>query len=95
MALPLALLFQESVNEVLQREQTALEALLEARQRKVVLFGAGTLGKNALPLLSEIGAKTLAFADNNPAIWGIVSRTFRSCLPNRRQLCTGAQRFSL
>ncbi len=39
-------------------------------KRQVVLFGAGTLGRSALPLLSEIGAHTLAFTDNNPAVWG-------------------------
>lgn len=67
----LASLFaRESVDQVRLREQTALEELLEQRERRVVLFGAGTLGRSALPLLGEVGAKTLAFTDNNPAIWG-------------------------
>ncbi len=70
MVLPLAPLFQESVEQVRLREETALEELLERRQRRVVLFGAGTLGRSALHLLDELGVKALAFSDNNPAVWG-------------------------
>jgi FkbM family methyltransferase len=69
MASPLAPLFQESVDEVRQRERNALEDLLNERQRRVVLFGAGTLGKRALVLLREIGGNVLAYSDNNSAAW--------------------------
>ena len=60
----------ESVDDVRRREQTALEELLALRQRRVVLVGAGTLGKRAHSLLGEIGCQVLAFTDNNAAIWG-------------------------
>jgi FkbM family methyltransferase len=66
----LAELFQESVEDVRTREQTALECLLDQRDRKVVLFGAGTLGRRALPLLREIRCDVVAFTDNNVAVWG-------------------------
>jgi FkbM family methyltransferase len=67
---PLQEVLQESVGEVLLREQTALEKILEARSRKAVLFGSGTLGRRALSLLQGVGADVLAFCDNNSAAWG-------------------------
>jgi FkbM family methyltransferase len=67
---PLAQLFQESVEDVRSREQTALEGLLDQCGRRIVLFGAGTLGRRALPLLREIGCEVVAFTDNNAAAWG-------------------------
>jgi FkbM family methyltransferase len=68
---PLKQLFiNESVEDVLKREQHALEDLLNQRHRQVVLFGAGTLGRRALPLLSSLNSAVLAFTDNNPASWG-------------------------
>lgn len=69
MVAPLAPLFQESVDEVSHRERTALENLLNGRQRRIVLFGAGTLGRRALVLLREIGCSVLAYSDNNSAAW--------------------------
>lgn len=66
----LALLFNESVEQVRERERTALDALLDQRKRRVVLMGAGTLGRRALLLLREIGADVVAFTDNNRSVWG-------------------------
>ncbi len=66
----LAELLQESVESVRHREAHALEDLLTAHGRRVVLFGCGTLGKRALGLLRGLGAQVLAFTDNNRAAWG-------------------------
>jgi FkbM family methyltransferase len=35
-----------------------------------VLFGAGGLGRKTLAGLRQVGIEPLAFADNNPALWG-------------------------
>ena len=67
---PLALLFQESVEQVLARERNALQELLDQREDRVVLFGAGTLGKRALALLTEMGRRPVAFSDNSQKAWG-------------------------
>jgi hypothetical protein len=67
---PLREVLRESVDEVLRREDSALENMLEARDRKVVLLGSGTLGRRALNLLQGMGAEVLAFCDNQSAAWG-------------------------
>lgn len=67
--LSLAELFQEPITAVIERERTALELLLEKSNGRIVLFGAGTLGKRALTLLRGIDCAILAFSDNNPNAW--------------------------
>jgi FkbM family methyltransferase len=67
---PLSRLLTESVEAVKQREASALDDLLEARQNRCVIYGAGTLGRKAVALLSEIGATPLAVVDSNPQRWG-------------------------
>jgi len=39
-------------------------------QRQVVLFGAGRLGKSVRQRLAGTDLKVVAFADNNPRVWG-------------------------
>lgn len=58
------------MDEVRERERTALDALLGHKNRRVVLFGAGTLGKRAIKLLKGIDCDILAFSDNSPAACG-------------------------
>ena len=36
----------------------------------LVLFGAGGIGRKTLAGLRALGIEPLAFADNNPALWG-------------------------
>lgn len=67
---PLQALLHETEDEVLIREQTALEEILQKRSMKAVLLGSGTLGRRALGLLRGLGANVLAFCDNNTAEWG-------------------------
>jgi FkbM family methyltransferase len=60
----------ESVEAVAQREVTALDRLLGAHHRRCVLYGAGTLGRQAANLFREIGVEPLAFVDSNAQRWG-------------------------
>jgi FkbM family methyltransferase len=67
---PLAPIFAETPDEVRVREKNALATLLRERSNRVVLFGAGTLGRRARKLLQECGADVLAFSDNDTSRWG-------------------------
>jgi FkbM family methyltransferase len=66
----LAELLQEPLESVAYREQHSLEDLLLTRQNRVVLFGAGNLGRRAAEALREIGVHPLAMTDNNQTRWG-------------------------
>jgi FkbM family methyltransferase len=54
---------------VLAWSSSKLDPTVEG-MRKVVIFGAASLGKLALEGASNAGLDVLAFADNNPAKWG-------------------------
>jgi FkbM family methyltransferase len=60
----------ESVAHVRERENTVLDFLLAETNRQCVIFGAGTMGRRAVAALHDMGVHPLAFADNNPALWG-------------------------
>jgi FkbM family methyltransferase len=66
----LASLFEESVEQVCARELNAIEYLLQRVDRRVVLVGAGRLGRRAQLLLGKLGANLMAFTDNNSRAWG-------------------------
>lgn len=63
-------LLSEPLSSVMARERQTLDRLLEDCGRKVVLFGAGGLGKQTLASLRSIGIEPLAICDNNPKSWG-------------------------
>lgn len=63
-------LLQETVANALERSQTAFDQLTTPFQNSIILFGAGQLGRKALGGLLKLGIKPLAFADNNPQLWG-------------------------
>lgn len=62
-------LLREPIASVREREQSAFDGLLAGCGRRVVLFGAGNLGRKALECLRSIGVEPLAFADNSSAKW--------------------------
>jgi FkbM family methyltransferase len=62
-------LLQEPLPSVIEREQTALERLIQQCAGRVVLFGAGSLGGRALAELRGIGIDPLCISDNNPHRW--------------------------
>jgi FkbM family methyltransferase len=63
-------LLREDMGSVLSRERNTFDELLAASGNRVVLFGAGNLGRKALSCLRNVGIEPLAFADNNPSRWG-------------------------
>jgi FkbM family methyltransferase len=63
-------LFSESLDDVYKREQSSFDKLAGPFKTSLVLFGAGGLGKKTLAGLRRIGIEPLAFADNNPTLWG-------------------------
>jgi len=54
------------------RECSAFDELAEGRH-SIVIFGAGRLGRKILQGLSESDLRPIAFADNNPRLWGTVA----------------------
>lgn len=63
-------ILSEPIASVVDREEKALDRLLEDCGRRVVLFGAGGLGRQTLTCLRTIGIEPLAISDSNPQLWG-------------------------
>lgn len=63
-------LLSESLASVRQRQRETLGLIMGGEQAPFVLFGAGGLGRQVLPVLRAAGLPPLAFIDNNPALWG-------------------------
>lgn len=63
-------LLGESEEHAIQREQTAFAELASPFEERLVLFGAGNLGRRTLAGLRAGGRGAVAFADNNPDLWG-------------------------
>jgi phosphoglycerate dehydrogenase-like enzyme len=63
-------LLGEEPESVTQRERTAFDGLTSPHGDALILFGAGGLGRKVLSRLQSLGIAILAFADNNPALWG-------------------------
>lgn len=62
-------LLSDSPGDTLQRESTEFERRIYPF-KDIVLFGAGNLGRMIHSKLGQIGITPLAFADNNPMLWG-------------------------
>jgi FkbM family methyltransferase len=58
------------MSAIIQREQDAFDQLTAPNGDRLVLFGAGGLGRRTLSGLRRIGVEPLAFADNNSGLWG-------------------------
>src|SRR5437773_11002453 len=56
--------------EVIARGRRRFDELAAPFQDRLVLFGAGALGRRTLDGLRDAGVRPLAFADNNRALWG-------------------------
>lgn len=63
-------LLSERLQHVIEREKSTFDALATPRQKSIVLFGAGNLGRMTLAGLRKAGIEPLAFSDNNPSLWG-------------------------
>src|SRR5690242_9848410 len=62
-------LLDERLDLVVTREETTFDQLTKPFGDRIVLFGAGGLGRKALSGLRRVGIEPLAFADNNPNLW--------------------------
>jgi FkbM family methyltransferase len=60
----------EPPDAVRARERSAFDNLAGPYKKKLVLFGAGPLGRGVLAGLRKAGVEPLAFADNNRNLWG-------------------------
>ena len=63
-------LLSEDGASVRLRERSRFDQILAETGGRMVLFGAGSLGRSSLRCLVRDGIRPLAFCDNNPAIWG-------------------------
>ena len=63
-------ILSEPLSSVRERENSAFDNLLAGCGNRLVLFGAGNLGRKVLQCLRSIGVEPLAFADNSPSKWG-------------------------
>jgi FkbM family methyltransferase len=60
----------ETRESVIDRERSTFDRLAGPFAGSIVLFGAGGVGKVTLKGLRSAGMEPLAFADNDPALWG-------------------------
>ena len=63
-------LLNETIDAATRRERTAFDELAAPYERRLVLSGAGSFGRRTLAGLRRLGIEPLAFADNNPDLWG-------------------------
>jgi FkbM family methyltransferase len=63
-------LLSEPLSRVREREKSAFDTLLAGCNNRLVLFGAGNLGRKVLQCVRSIGVEPLAFADNSQSKWG-------------------------
>lgn len=63
-------LLTETPSHASRRAASTFDALAGDRAERIVLFGAGGLGRRTLAGLRKLGKPPLAFADNNKAAWG-------------------------
>ncbi len=63
-------LLSEPLSSVRNRENSAFDKLLADCGNRLVLFGAGNLGRKVLRCIRSIGVEPLAFADNGQSKWG-------------------------
>jgi FkbM family methyltransferase len=61
-------LLDEPLADARHREQTAFEGALKPFSRRVVIYGAGNLGRRTLAGLRDTGIDVVAFADRNRAL---------------------------
>ena len=65
----LSTLLGESETSAAERARTAFDEVAGPFQKRLVLYGAGNLGRKTLGGLRSIGLEPLAFSDGNSALW--------------------------
>lgn len=84
----LANLLAESSAMAIERERTTFDRAIAPFDGRLVLSGAGNLGRKALTALRADGVEPLAFVDNNRRLWGTSIAGVDVLSPDE-----GAQRF--
>lgn len=74
------------------REASLFDDVAGATAGRIVLFGAGRLGRKVVDGLAGTGLEALCFSDNNEAMWGDVIDGTPVLPPVRRSTCTGTRR---
>jgi FlaA1/EpsC-like NDP-sugar epimerase len=59
----------ESLEAVRAREKSAFAKFAGQNEERLILFGAGPLGRQVFQGLEQAGARPTAFADNNERLW--------------------------
>src|SRR5579871_2024767 len=72
----------EPVESVRSRERNAFDNVAGPFHERLVLFGAGPLGRGILAGLRNVGVEPLGFADNNQKLWGTEVSGLRVLSPN-------------
>jgi len=62
-------LLSESIAMAKERAKLTFDRLADPFADRIILFGAGGLGRRTLAGLLKVGIEPLAFADNNPKLW--------------------------
>lgn len=60
----------ESISNASRRESTAFEEIAGPTPWRVILSGAGRLGRRTFSGLRKLGIETICFIDRDPALWG-------------------------
>ena len=63
-------LIAEPVEEARRRESNEFDRRVGKHADRLLLFGAGNLGRRTLSILRKSGRGPVGFIDNNPALWG-------------------------
>jgi FkbM family methyltransferase len=63
-------LLSEDLASAVKRERTTFDEQTTPFSDRLILFGAGGLGRKTLAGLRKVGIEPLAFADNNASLWG-------------------------
>src|SRR5262245_56110568 len=63
-------LLSEPEESVAERARTCFDRDVRTFQKRLVLFGAGNMGRRILARLREDGIEPLAFSDNQSGQWG-------------------------
>jgi len=65
-------LLSEPESDAAERARVSFDQLAGPDGHRLVLYGAGNLGRKTVTGLRSIGIEPLAFSDGNPALWGTV-----------------------
>lgn len=71
----------ETLEQCIARERNAFDRLAAPFSDRIVLCGAGPLGKGVCDGLRQAGVEPIAFADNNPRLWGTQVRDLKVLSP--------------